>query len=118
TARAFFLVGRACGGRAVVDVRRPAAAPIAWAGPALPEEQREQNAHEPHAHEDPADRVDVHAARGCVDREGQDRADGDQEDANSESHEASLSYPSVFRAGRFPNGPGRGSGSDAGTAVS
>src|SRR5207249_4634762 len=86
------LVRRAWAGRwAVVHVCPAAGRPVPRTCPRLPEQQREQDAHETHAHQDPADGVDVDAARGSIHGKRQDRADRDQEDSNSESHRSSLS---------------------------
>jgi len=62
--------------------------PAQRAGPdALPPEQREEQADDADDHQDPADDVDVDRRPGIlVDREGQDSADCDQDQADGNAH--------------------------------
>src|SRR5581483_7703018 len=80
------LIGRP--GGTLVHVGRAAAAarPVAGARPRRPEDHREDDADDSHDQQDPADRVDVHARDVVRDRECEDRAEGGEEDANSETH--------------------------------
>ncbi|BCB80854.1 hypothetical protein Pflav_072640 [Phytohabitans flavus] len=63
-------------------------------GPAAvaPDHRRHDQAEHTGAHQDPADDVDVDAAKARVDREGEDRADRDQEHAGSDTHEGLLDW--------------------------
>ena len=77
--------------RAVVDVRgAPARRPVAGTGPAVPEDHRQHQADRADDRDDPADGLDVDRRRVRVDREGQDQADGDQDQTYSETHATSF----------------------------
>ena len=90
-------------GQRAVHSGCPSARPVPRTRPGLPEHQRDQDARQSDAHQDPTDGVDVHRPRCGVDREREDRADGDQEDSNSESDSGSL----VISVTKFPARPER-----------
>jgi hypothetical protein len=69
----------------------------AGAATASEDQHGEQQADRPAHHQDHADDVDVEAAELRVDREGEDRADRKQEDADADAH-------------GFPPGTASGSG--------
>src|SRR5215813_7754150 len=65
---------------------RAAVGEVAGASPTRPEDQREQGADDADDEQDVADRVQVEAGGGHVDRPGENGAGGDQDEANSQSH--------------------------------
>ncbi len=68
------------GGRGAAAVRS------AEAAPARPEHERQDDADPADDHQDDPDRVDVEAGRGRVDRPGEDRTRGDQDQTDSDTH--------------------------------
>jgi PAS domain S-box-containing protein len=72
-------------GRAVLDVGS-APAGVGGAAPRRPEDHREHEADDADDHQDDADRVQLQAGDARVHGPGEDRADRDQEDADSKTH--------------------------------
>src|SRR5690242_18998427 len=70
------------GGGSLFDDR----AATSEAAPARPEGERQQNAERTDCEQDPADRVDVEAGRGRVDRECEHCTDCDQDETDSDTH--------------------------------
>src|SRR4051812_19067649 len=56
------------------------------AAPRAPEDDRQDQTERADAHEDPPDGDDVETVHGRVDREREDRADGDEEETDADTH--------------------------------
>jgi hypothetical protein len=72
--------------RTVGRARRHRPAEVPRAPPGRPERQGENEADESDDHQDHADGVDVDPRGGGADGPGQDRSDGNQDQAHSDSH--------------------------------
>src|SRR6185436_4651539 len=74
----------------------------AKAAPARPEDQREEETNRADDHQDPSDGGDVEPSDRRVDREGEDRTDRDQEQADSDSHCNSSLSSNAERQDGYP----------------